>query len=132
MAETKFQRRPVIDPAVAELLSGIEQKQADLQMPRRERMKKKREQAKITARREQRATYDLPPSLRQIIKELAEEECLPASQIVTLALATFINDFRAGKIDLGQYKQPSRSPRYDWNLIFPVSLIPVQFRKNKS
>jgi hypothetical protein len=132
MAETKFQRRPVIDPAVAELLSGIEQKQADLQMPRRERMKKKREQAKITARREQRATYDLPPSLRQIIKELAEEECLPASQIVTLALATFINEFRAGKIDLGQYKQPSRSPRYDWNLIFPVSLIPVQFRKNKS
>jgi hypothetical protein len=132
MGETKFQRRPIIDSAVAELISGIEKKQADMTLPRRERMKKKREQEKISARREQRATYDLPPSLRQITKELAEEERLPASQLVTLALATFINEYRAGNIDLGQYKQPSRSPRYDWNLIFPVSLIPVQNRKIKS
>ena len=124
MPDSKFQRRSVIDPAVAELLSVMQEKQFDLQLPRKERLKKKREQAKITARREQRATYDLPPSLRQIIKNLAEEEKLPASQLVTLALANFVQDYRSGKIDIGPYKQPSRSPRYDWNLIFPANLIP--------
>ncbi|NPV87112.1 MAG: hypothetical protein HPY45_14025 [Anaerolineae bacterium] len=123
MNENKLLRRQIIDPAVADLISGMDQKQAEMQMPRRERMKKKREQAKIFARREQRATYDLPPSLRQEVKQIAERERVPASQIVTLALIHFVNQYTSGQIDLSLYKQPSRSPRYDWNLILPISLI---------
>ena len=123
MSENKLLRRQIIDPAVADLISGMDQKQAEMQLPRRERMKKKREQAKILARREQRATYDLPPSLRQEVKQIAERERVPASQIVTLALIHFVNQYTSGQIDLSLYKQPSRSPRYDWNLIVPISLI---------
>lgn len=123
MSENKLLRRQIIDPAVADLISGMDQKQAEMQLPRRERMKKKREQAKIFARREQRATYDLPPSLRQEVKQIAERERVPASQIVTLALIHFVNQYTSGQIDLSLYKQPSRSPRYDWNLIVPISLI---------
>jgi hypothetical protein len=121
MADRKPQRRPILDPAVADLLSGMERKQEEAQLPRREREKKARERARIEARREQRATYDLPPDIRQRIKDLAEEERVPASQIVTLALMRFLADHAHGKIDLSTYKQPSRSPRYDWNLIFPES-----------
>lgn len=122
MAERKLERRQILDPAVADLLSGLEQKQAETKLPRREREKKARERAKIQARREQRATYDLPPHVRQRVKDLAESEGVPASQLVTLALIRFLNDFVDQKIDLSLYKQPSRSPRYDWNLVFPDAL----------
>jgi hypothetical protein len=97
MAKVPRARRPMLDPMVADLLSGMEQKQAEAQLPRREREKKVRERAKIQARRDQRATYDLPPGLRTRIKELAEEERLPASQLVTLALIRFLSDLEAGE-----------------------------------
>jgi hypothetical protein len=128
MAERKFERKPILDPAVADLLSGMEQRQAEAQLPRRERERLSRERAKIQSRRDQRATYDLPPALREAVRELAEELRLPASQLVTLALARFFADYDAGTIDMGKYKQPSRSPRYDWNLVFPDSLFPKKKR----
>lgn len=123
MAEKKFERRSTLDPAVADLLSGMQQRQAESQLPRKERERLGKERAKIQSRRDQRATYDLPPVLREDIRDLAEELRIPASQLVTLALARFMNEYRSGSIDLGKYKQPSRSPRYDWNLIFPEELI---------
>jgi len=126
MSERKgLQRRNVLDPAVADLLSGMEQKQAEYLLPRRARIKKSREQAKIAARRELRATYDLPPVVRQRVRQVAEKERLPASQLVTLALARFFQDMEAGEVNLAEFKQPSRSPRYDWNLVLPEELLPA-------
>lgn len=123
MPERKLERRPILDPAVADLLSGLEQKQAETKLPRREREKKVRERAKIQARREQRVTYDLPPHIRQSVKKLAEKEGVPASQLVTLALLRLLQELAQQQVDLSQYKQPSRSPRYDWNLVLPDSLL---------
>ena len=119
MSDKKMVRQQVLDPAVADLLSGMEQRQSEAALPRKVRERKVRERAKIQSRREQRATYDLPPTLRQQIKDLAEAERVPASQLVTLALMRFLKDLQAGKVDIDSLKQPSRSPRYDWNLIFP-------------
>lgn len=131
MAERKLERRPILDPAVADLLQGMEKKQAESQLPRKQREKLARERAKIQSRREQRATYDLPPALRERIRLLAEAERLPASQLVTLALARFLQAFDAGQIDLSPYKQPSASPRYDWNLVFTEDILPQPARKKK-
>ncbi len=117
MPDQKYQRRNVLDPAVADLLDGMQQRQAEAQLPRREREKKARERARIKARREQRATFDLPPGLRIQVMELAEQERIPASQLVTLALVRLLDDLESGRLDLAPYKQPSRSPRYDWNLV---------------
>ena len=130
MPDKKFERRTTLDPAVADLLSGMQQRQAESQLPRKEREKLNKERAKIQSRRDMRATYDLPPTLRETIRVLAEELRIPASQLVTLALARFLNEYNDGKIDLGKYKQPSHSPRYDWNLIFPEEL--VHNKKKKS
>jgi len=124
MAERKFERKTILDPAVADLLTGMEQRQTEAQLPRKERERISRERAKIQSRRDQRATYDLPPTIREMVKDLAEDLRLPASQLVTLALARFLSDYANGLIDLGRYKQPSRSPRYDWNLVFPEALLP--------
>lgn len=129
MAESKKERRSTLDPAVADLLKGMQQKQAELQLPRHEREKLARERAKIQSRRDQRVTYDLPPSIREGIRLLAEELRLPASQLATLALARFLREYQNGQIDLGIYKQPSRSPRYDWNLVFPEEWINPSKRK---
>ena len=124
MSDERLTRRPILDPAVADLLANMEQKHADSQLSRGERRKRNRERAKIAARREQRATYDLPPALRQHIKLLAEKERVPASQIVTLALIRFLEDLGQGRVDLATFKEPSSSPRYDWNLIFPEEMLP--------
>jgi hypothetical protein len=132
MPDRTLSRRPVLDPAVADLLTGMEQKQADASLPRKQRERKARERAKIQSRREQRATYDLPPVLRQQIKDLAETERLPASQLVTFALALFLQQLSVGAIDLNQYKRPSRSPRYDWNLELPADLAPAAPTRRKS
>jgi len=129
VADRKLERRPLLDPAVADLLQGMEKKQAESQLPRKQREKLARERAKIKSRREQRATYDLPPTLRERIRLLAEAERLPASQLVTLALARFLQAFDAGEIDLSSYKQPSASPRYDWNLVFTEDLVPPAKKK---
>ena len=123
MPEKKMERRTVLDPAVADLLNGMQQRQAESQLPRKERERLGKERAKIQSRRDQRATYDLPPVLREEIRLLSEDLRIPASQLVTLALARFLKEFNSGSIDLGKYKQPSRSPRYDWNLIFPDDMI---------
>jgi hypothetical protein len=120
-----------LDPAVSGLLAGMEQRQAELQLPRRERERIVRERLKIQARREQRATYDLPPVLREELRDLAESLGIPASQLAALALARFLVEYHENRIDLDEYKQPSRSPRYDWNLVFPDALVPKN-RKRKS
>jgi len=129
MAETKQRRRTALDPAVVDLLKGMQQKQSELQMPRRERERISRERAKIQSRRDMRATYDLPPALREEVKELAEDLRLPASQLVTLAIARFLQDYASGSLDLSCYKQPSRSPRYDWNLVFPEEVLSSSGKK---
>jgi hypothetical protein len=129
MTEKKFERRTTLDPAVADLLSGMHQRQVESQLPRKERERLSRERAKIQSRRDQRATYDLPPTLREEIMALSEDLRIPASQLVTLALARFLNEYHSENIDLGKYKQPSRSPRYDWNLIFPDELIRIKKKK---
>ncbi len=88
----------------------------------RDELRKTREKEKIRARRDQRVTYDLPPDLRKRMKTLAAERGVPASQLVTLALLRFLKDYTAGAVPLERYQQPSRSPRYDWNLAFPPEL----------
>lgn len=118
-----------IDPAVSSLLNGMEQRAAEAQLPRRERERLVKQRLKIQARREQRATYDLPPVLREQLRDLAETIGLPASQLATLAIARFLTDYNQGNIDLEKYKQPSRSPRYDWNLVFPEELVPRTKKK---
>ena len=118
-----------LDPAVADLLAGMEKRQAESQLPRKQRERLVKERLKIQARREQRVTYDLPPAIRESVRVFAEEQRIPASQLVTLALIRFLQDYESGEVDLGNYKQPSRSPRYDWNLIFTKELNHLQKKK---
>lgn len=119
MANRNLQRRSVLDPAVADLLAGMENKQAEARLPRKQREKKAKERAKIKARKDHRVTYDLPPELKQAIFDLAESLSLPASQLVTWGLYRFLEEYKEGGIDISKFKKPSKSPRYEWKLEFP-------------
>jgi len=121
MAEAK--RRTILDPAVADLLAGMEEKQAEARLPKREREKIARERAKMRSRKEHRVTYDLPPELKKQIADLAENMGVAASQLATFALIRFLQEYQNGEIDLSKYKKPSRSPRYEWKLVFPQTLL---------
>jgi len=110
-------------PAPANLLDSLEQGQAQAHRSPREQARVARERARIRARREQRVTYDLPPVLRRRVQALSEELHIPASQLAALALGRFLNEYASGGVDLGAYKQPSRSPRYEWNLKLPGEIV---------
>jgi hypothetical protein len=114
----KGTRRAAIDPAVAEILSDMDDKQAVRALPVRARQRKTRERAKAKARN--RVMLDLPQVLIARIKTIASDpkNRIPESQIAALLLWQGLHDLDAGLLTLSPYKRPSRSPRYDWNLIF--------------
>jgi len=91
----------------------------DSVVAQRRQAKMKRERARMQARRARRVTYDLPPELRERLNQLSSELRIPASQLAALAILRFLSDWETESIDLPQYKRPSLSPRYDWNLELP-------------
>jgi hypothetical protein len=93
--------------------------------------RRQKDRDKMAQRRARRATYDLPPSIRQEMQSLSEALRIPASQLASLALARFLKEYQAGSVDLSLYKKPSRSPRYDWNLELPETLIKIK-KSNRS
>lgn len=115
------------DPAVSVLLGQTERRQTEARLPHKQREKKKKEREKIRARRPFHTTYDIPQELRQRIKELAEYHGLPASQLATLGLLRFVEDMANRELDLTDHKVPSRSPRYDFNLVIPMEEFPATF-----
>ena len=112
-----------IPPTLTAKLDAMEQSQAQAHRSPREQARVKRERARIQARRASRVTYDLPPVLRRRVQALSEELRIPASQLAALALGRFLNEYAGGGVDLGLYKQPSRSPRYEWNLKLPGEIV---------
>ncbi len=86
-------------------------------------------QAQIDARKQRRGeerkqrrpkgTYDLPLALLEAVEKLAAAESIARSDVVALALARLLTDYRAGAIDLANLKRPARSLRYDWKVILP-------------
>ena len=109
------QRRPVLDPAVADLLGGLERKQAQRGMTKAERRESERQ------RRRNRLMVDLPPDIEAQIGALAAAHGVPVSGLVVLAIARFLRDVGDG-LSLTPYKQPTKSPRFDWRIEIPDDL----------
>ena len=91
---TERKRRNVLDPAVADLLAGMEEKQAESRLPKKEREKIAKERAKMRSRKDNRVTYDLPPEVKKQMATLAENMGVAASQLATFALIQFLQDYQ--------------------------------------
>lgn len=105
-------RRSVLDPAVSDLLTSMEQRQEKRSMSKAERKEAERQRARS------RMMLDVPPEIQQRITTLAISESTPVSGLVTLAIARFLRDMENG-MNLLPYKYPSRSPRFDWLIVLP-------------
>lgn len=109
MANTD-KRRPVIDPAVADMLSEMEQKKRISHLP-----KSKQGKARKNAKRH-KVGLDLPPALHQSLRQIAEGERISVSGLVTFYLYRGVNDYKAGKVEISSFKRISRSPRFEYIL----------------
>jgi len=105
-------RRPAIDPAVAEMLSEMEQKKRISHLP-----KSKQGKARKNAKRH-KVGLDLPPALHESLRQIAERERISVSGLVTFYLYQGVIDYKAGKVEISSFKRISRSPRFEYILDF--------------
>lgn len=81
---------------------------------------RKRRRGEERKQRRPKGTYDLPLPLIEAVEEVATAESIARSDVVALALARFLADYRAGALDLADLKRPARSLRYDWKIALPT------------
>lgn len=62
-----------------------------------------------------KATYDLPADLSELVSQIAARFSVPVSQVAALLMTAGLQSMAAGRLDLRDLElRPSRSPRYDW------------------
>lgn len=105
-----------LDPAVADLTKQGERRRDRSPVARKKRDKEIQEKRRAKARLARRVNWDLPPELKDRINALAEDHRTPASQVAAVLLAYGLAALERDDLDLDDYKTPSDSPRYDWNL----------------
>ena len=103
-------RRNVVDPAVADMLSEMEKKRRIASLP-----KIKQEKARKDAARH-KVGLDVPPVLHEALREIAESEHISISGLVTYYLYRGVMDYRSGKVELSPYKRFSRCARFEYVL----------------
>jgi hypothetical protein len=105
-------RRTVVDPAVADMLADMERKKRISQLPKPQQGKARKNAAR------HKAGLDLPPTLHEELRKIAEQEHISISSLVTFCLYRGVADYAAGEIELGPYKRLSRCARFEYVLDF--------------
>lgn len=118
------------DAVVAEILGDASRRQDELKLSPEERKfliasRRKSEAKKEAARQKAQAQLPnrmnvfLPQDLKLQITAQAEQLRVPVSQLVTFFLYEMSAQYARGEVEMDSYLRPSRSPRYDFNLIHP-------------
>jgi hypothetical protein len=79
----------------------------------------RKQAAQEKARSQNRVTLILPPDLSKRIEGIAHWQGVTSSQVVTFFLYETLTQYERGAIRFDEFKQPSYSPRYDFELIHP-------------
>jgi hypothetical protein len=127
------------DEAVNEILGEADRRQAEMRLSAEERRmllearrkaQEKREKArrKADAQRANRLHVLLPEHLKAQVQALAEQYRVPVSQVVAFLLYEGLERYGGEPVDFTPHLYPTRSPRYDANLIHPKD--PKRPRKN--
>lgn len=111
MPKDKFERRPVLDPAVADLMSGMERKQEAKSLTK----KQKAERARMAKRN--RVVIDIPPEIEGLIGAIAADRDVSVSGVIEIALREFIKANGDGRVKWADYLAPSRSPRFGFKVV---------------
>ncbi len=89
------------------------------ELRRKEEERKRKAKQKSQAQKENRFHLLLPRDLKKRIAEIALEHGVSESQVATFLLYEAIDRYDRGEIGFWGFKHPSKSPRYEFNLIHP-------------
>ncbi len=103
-------RRPAVDPAVADMLADMERKKRIAQLPKPLQAKARKDASR------HKVGLDLPPSLHERLRAIAEKEQISVSSLVAFYLYQCPADYETTKADLGAYKRISRCARFEYVL----------------
>ena len=105
-----LQRRTVVDPAVADMLTDMERKKRIANLPKSKQSKACKDVAR------HKVGLDLPPALHESLRSIAEREHISISSLAAFFALRGIEDYEAGKIDLSPHKRLSRCARFEYIL----------------
>ena len=103
-------RKQTIDPAVADILSELEQTQHLARLPRLRRRKAKQDAQRY------KITLDFPPALHAEIQRIADDEGVSVSGLIAFFTHRVVETYNRGEINLHPYKRISRSARFEYIL----------------
>ena len=106
----QLNRRPAIDPAVADILAGAEKKKRLASMPKSEQARARRDAAR------HKVGLDLPPDLHESLRAIANKEKISISSLVAFLAQRGLEEYKAGNINLFPYKRVSRCARFEYVL----------------
>ena len=108
-----------IDPSVAALLGAGDRRNDERSLPKVERARKKKAQARQEERNGRRAVYDLAPELIHQVGDLAREQGTTASMVAGILIPYALRAIERGELDLGEYRRLlERNPRYEAELVW--------------
>ena len=97
-----------IDPSVREWLKNAAENPAALTAKQRR------------DRKRQRAIFDLPRDIQEVLRRVARKEDTSISQVVEMLLVFGLNAYIRGEESLREAfwdgKTPARTPRFSWNI----------------
>lgn len=109
----KFERRQILDPAVADVVGGMERQQTVRTLTK----KQKAERAKMARRN--RLVIDIPPEVEGLIGAIAADRDVSISGVIEIALREFIKSNGEGRVKWSDYLVPSRCPRFGFKVAPP-------------
>lgn len=112
--------RDDLDPGVEAALMRGERRSSLAHLTAKERKARAKEKTKAAARKGKQTLYDLDPAITSRIRDIAADLGTTNSQVAQLALALFLCEVDAGKINPADYKQAISHPRYLYVLKFPT------------
>ena len=126
-------RRQPFDPTVADILSQDRRRSSEPEQRITKPVKPNqavstKKPVKLATRSQQvgidqggrsKATYDLPVARQNLIREMAQTEDVSQGDIVEAAIVAFYEAWQAGKVDLTDMKQITRSLKATWKLAIP-------------
>lgn len=105
---------PAVEAAMGDELDPIYGSLARRQQARTMTPGKRKKRERDRART--KITFDWPAWLIEQVTELAHEHGVPANQLAAVLVQRGLREVQSGKLNLREWKIPSRTPAFDWFL----------------
>jgi hypothetical protein len=118
---------PPADKLLQQQMATAAERKARAAAEAAERRKRERSAKRSEKRKGRRGSFDLPGEIVKALQFVSAAEDVPQSGLVALALADWLEDYRAGLVNLEPLKRPTRSLRTLYTLELPEFDLPPEW-----